>query len=291
MSKKKPSDNSRTSQLKKIYPFLDELGIDECDIDFSVPPPTDLDRAQEFIYEAWEAQTYNERIALARKALTLSSNCADAYNLLAEEEAQTLKQQLEYYREGVQAGERALGKEFFKEEVGYFWGLLSTRPYMRARAGLAKTLWELGNKEEAVEHYDDMLRLNPNDNQGIRYILLPFLIELGRTKDAEKLYNEYKEDSMACWPYSRTLLDFIAHGNSTLTTQSLQRAIKTNRHIPEYLLGYKEMPEDVQDYYSLGNDSEALAYVECGMSAWESTPDALKWLASKIEGPKKTAST
>ncbi|HXY17585.1 MAG TPA: tetratricopeptide repeat protein [Gaiellaceae bacterium] len=69
----------------------------------------------------------------------------------------------------VAAGERALGPRIFAEGAGYFWGLVETRPYMRARAALAALLWKLGRREEALEHARELLRLNPNDNQGIRY--------------------------------------------------------------------------------------------------------------------------
>jgi len=58
---------------------------------------------------------------------------------------------------------------------------------MRARAGLAQCLWELGKHKEAIEHYRDMLRLNPGDNQGIRYILAMCLIELGEIKALQEL--------------------------------------------------------------------------------------------------------
>ena len=37
------------------------------------------------MYDACERTTSRSRIALARKALTISSLCADAYNLLADE--------------------------------------------------------------------------------------------------------------------------------------------------------------------------------------------------------------
>ena len=110
-----------------------------------------VDEAQEIMYDAWEAPTRQRAVALARKALEVSPDCADAYNLLAEETAETLEEAIELYEKGVEAGERALGKKAFKEDVGYFWGLLETRPYMRARAGLAQCLWVAGQGEEAVE--------------------------------------------------------------------------------------------------------------------------------------------
>ena len=144
-----------------------------------------LRQAQKIIYDAWECRDPEERIAFAVGALALSPHCADAYVLLAEEAAGSLKEALRLYQMGTEAGEKALGKAAFRKDAGHFWGILESRPYMRARAGLAQCLWISGLRQEAVTHYTGMLKLNPNDNQGIRYVLLPCLIELGQDKEAE----------------------------------------------------------------------------------------------------------
>ena len=99
-----------------------------------------LERAQDLVYDAWEAKTARQRIALAKKALAISPLCADAHVLLAEHATPNSEQQLAFYKLGLQAGERALGEAALEEDVGYFWGLLETRPYMRARFGLAQVL-------------------------------------------------------------------------------------------------------------------------------------------------------
>lgn len=161
------------------------------------PQANAVEAAQEIIYDAWDASDRKRRISLAKKALELSPLCADAYVLLAQETARDLDEAIEIYRQGVEAGEKALGKAAFRDDVGHFWGLLETRPYMRARQGLAQTLWDKGLRDEAVTHYRDMLRLNPNDNQGIRYLLMDCLLILGRDDDAVKLIKRYKADSSA----------------------------------------------------------------------------------------------
>jgi hypothetical protein len=102
----------------------------------SVTPETPLDQAQELVYRAMEA-TGPRRQRLAQQALALSPECVDAYVLLAESTTDSAEA-LRLYELGVQAGERALGPEVFAEEAGHFWGLLETRPYMRAREGLAE---------------------------------------------------------------------------------------------------------------------------------------------------------
>ncbi len=63
------------------------------------------------------------RVALAHKALAISPLCADAYVLLAEEEANSAEEALAYYRKGVEAGEQALGPKGFKEYARAFLGL------------------------------------------------------------------------------------------------------------------------------------------------------------------------
>ena len=242
-----------------------------------------VDEAQEVMYEAWEAPTRQRAVALAKEALAISPDCADAYVLLAGETAGSLEEAIELYRKGVEAGERALGDKVFKEYVGHFWGILETRPYMRARAGLAQYLWEAGEREKAVAHYRDLLRLNPNDNQGIRYILMPCLIELGRDEDAEKLYKQFEDDGMAVWMYSRALLDFRKYGDDRRAEKPLKAALGENRHVPSYLLGRKKMPRTLPEYQGFGDANEAVLYVNANRTAWEATPGALEWLAARTK--------
>jgi hypothetical protein len=137
---------------------------------------TPPERAQEVMYDAWDAPSPRERVRLARKALAVSGDCADAYVLLAEETARSPEEAADLYARGVAAGERALGPAAFGEDAGHFWGLVETRPYMRARLGLAQARWALGTRPEAVADAWDLLRLNPGDNQGVRYLLLRWLL-------------------------------------------------------------------------------------------------------------------
>jgi len=249
--------------------------------DSFVPPPTSpLDAAQEIIYDAWEAKSASRRISLAKKALQISPDCADAYVLLAEQTARTFEEGIELYGKGVEAGERALGKECFREYEGHFWGFLETRPYMRARAGLARFLWLSGEKEDAVGHYKDMLRLNPGDNQGIRHALMTHLLDLRRLDDAEKLHRQYDDDGMADWAYSRALLHFLKEGASSTAHEALKTAVATNAHVPQFLFGKKKVPSPLPSYYGFGDENEAVLYLVDNAKLWRQIPGALDWLES-----------
>src|SRR5262249_18721017 len=116
---------------------------------------TPLARAQELLYQAFDEPDPARRVGVAREALAVCPDCADAYVLLAEH-APTRKEALRLYEQGVAAGERALGPETFREMAGHFWGVLETRPYMRARLGLANALWTAGRRDEAIGHLQEM---------------------------------------------------------------------------------------------------------------------------------------
>ena len=168
-------------------------------------PDTPLEKAQDLVYEALETESARKRIQMAKRALKISGDCADAYVLLAEEDAGSLEEARELYQKGVEAGERALGRETFEEDAGHFWGILETRPYMRARQGLAFCLWELGEQREAIDHYGQMLDLNPDDNQGIRHVLASCLLDEELDEELGDLLERYKEDVFAEWAYARAL--------------------------------------------------------------------------------------
>lgn len=242
-----------------------------------------LQEAQSLMYQAWEAPNKSQRLKLARKALEISPDCVDAYVLLAEENAPTAAEARAFYEQGVQAGERALGKRKFKEFTGYFWGVLETRPYMRARFGLADVLWELGEREEAARQMQDMLRLNPNDNQGVRDRLAALLLEMKDDRSLEKLLKQYKDDWSANWKYTRALVAYRKSGRSPAANKALKAALEQNQFVPAYLLGEKRFPKQLPPFISPGADSEAVYYAIDALTPWVETDGALAWLAEMAE--------
>jgi tetratricopeptide (TPR) repeat protein len=245
------------------------------------------------MYEAWERTTSRSQIALARKALGISPLCADAYVLLAEE-AGSIEEARDYYAKGVEAGELALGPEGFKQYAGHFWGFLETRPYMRARAGLAGTLLKLGDVDGALSHYRDMLKLNPNDNQGIRYVLAGCLLRQGDDGALRELLAAH-EDGSAFWLYTQALVAFRENGGSDEQAAALVRdAWSANEHLPAILAGTKPAVSSNEGYISMGGPDEATYYVtECG-AAWHRTPGAVAWLtklAATLAPKRRTRAT
>lgn len=239
---------------------------------------SDLERAQELVYDAWEAATRAACIRLAHKALAVSPLCADAYNILADH-ARTPTEARDLYALGLRAAERALGPEGFEEYGGRFWGYLETRPYMRSAAGLAGALMELGEEAAAVALYKSMLALNPGDNQGIRYLLHAHYLRRGDMKSLKALLASYKNEWSVYWLYTRALIGFRENKATAPATRTLlKNAWTVNAHVGPILGGTQPLTRSTDGYITIGGADEASEYVEeCG-AMWRETPGAIEWL-------------
>ncbi|MBI2824015.1 MAG: hypothetical protein HYX69_04900 [Planctomycetia bacterium] len=240
-------------------------------------PRTTAEQAQDLCFQAFGAHG-RRRVQLARRALQIDPDCADAHVILAEQ-AGSAEDELDHYRQATEAAERALGPEFFAENVGHFWGISQTRPYMRARFGLADALNAAGREEEAIELYRDLLRLNPNDNQGVRYTLLPGLMALGRDEEAAALLKQFDEES-ASWAYARALLAFRLGGRSDAAARELRAATRINEHVPELLECDEPIPQP--PHYAIGSVEEACIAADQLQAAFHATPGALEWIAEEV---------
>ncbi|WP_051330884.1 SEC-C metal-binding domain-containing protein [Aneurinibacillus terranovensis] len=223
-----------------------------------------------------------EREMRTKKALQLSPDGPDAYNILAET-ADSLEDMIEYYRQGMLAGERNLGQAFFKENKGHFWGMIETRPYMRSKLGYAQGLSFLGHLKEAVREYKELLELNPNDNQGVRYALLTAYIEWRKYSEALKVINTYSEDHTANFNYNRILIEYGKNGVSSRLVSLLQEAIQQNSFVVDYVLGKKRIPDEMPEYIGFGDKDEAVAYVQDHIHLWQREPVLMRWLKEQVK--------
>lgn len=160
---------------------------------------------------------------------------------------------------------------------------------MPARAGLAHTLLKLGDAEGAIGHFREMLRLNPNDNQGIRYSLAGCLLRRDEPAALNELLAEYGDEGSAFWLYTRALMAFREGGPDDPKAVALAKdAWSANEHVPAILSGTKRPVFRDDGYMTVGGPDEATYYVtECGV-AWHRTPGAIPWLTSAVSAlPRK----
>ncbi|HUQ47258.1 MAG TPA: hypothetical protein VM053_03320 [Gemmatimonadaceae bacterium] len=267
--------------------YINKL-LDEGDARTASAPRTPLERAQEIMFLAWEESDPNDRITLAESAVEMSADCADGFTLLGDEKAFSANEARAYYEEAVRAGARAIGEKAFDEDVGHFWGILETRPYMRARARLASCLWDLGEKQAAVAHLQELLRLNPGDNQGNRYLLLDFLIQLREDEAVETLLAANQDEGGTGWLYDKARWLIQRHAPVSEISFALDDALETNPFVPIFLLGRKRVPTEMPDYLRLGGEEEAGAYCMAAKPDWVKTPGAIEHVRKAAARLKKS---
>lgn len=233
-------------------------------------------RSQDLVFDAYE-QPVSKGKKLIKQALELDPDNADAYNYLASIE-KDIEKSIKLYKKAIKAGEKSLGKQFFSENKGHFWGLIETRPYMRAKAGLADCLFAKKEVDQAIEIYEEMLELNPNDNQGVRYLLSTVLLEKGDLARFELFTKSIEDEDCAVWNYNNALYHFKKFGNTAKTKRVLRFAYKSNRFVIDYLLGIKKMPDTPPQYIGIGDENEAVSYVYNTWSIWDKTEGVFDWL-------------
>ncbi len=209
-------------------------------------PLSAREQAQELAFDAMEAETEEQAREFAQRALALDADCVDALVTMASLDARSAKEAIAALGKAVEAGERSLGAEFFKENTGHFWGILETRPYMRARAELAGLHRSEGHVRKAIEHYEAVLNLNPNDNQGVRDELLGCYLECGDLDAAGRLLKQYEDDSMANFAWGRVLERYLSRDLAG-ARRALEKARKCNCFVELYLSASKKLPEEMPD--------------------------------------------
>jgi tetratricopeptide (TPR) repeat protein len=131
-----------------------------------------MKKQDEYYYDAMELLDMGEvgaceALKLLNKALKLDENYAQTYigficaygNLGKEKE----------YEKAVKAAYEKTLKKFQKWPKRMEGGVMENRAYMRAIQYMAEWHWDNGEDEKAIELFRLLLKLNPGDNQGVRY--------------------------------------------------------------------------------------------------------------------------
>jgi tetratricopeptide (TPR) repeat protein len=127
-----------------------------------------FDQGMEHLWAGWSLRAE----AYYREALRIDPGHADAWVHLGNRRFDDgrVVEALAHYERGQAAAEaRTVGDP--ARYPGPFWGDVDSRPFMRALHGRGLCLWRLERRDDARQVFAWMLELNPNDNQGVRFLL------------------------------------------------------------------------------------------------------------------------
>lgn len=237
------------------------------------------EQAQDLVFKAYELQPLDGRSNIA-EALGLDPTCIEAYEYLAEQEMFP-EIELIFLERAIEIGRGKFGDDFLKKNKGNFWLVHETRPFMRCLHSYSNCLNAMGLVAEAMEVLEEMIELNPNDNQGVRDQLLLYCISIEEPERFNHYAKMYKEDSMAFALFNRALFSFQTKFATKPSNEDLQKAIDSNKFVVPKLLSEK-FCDGLADSYSPGSKEEADYYVSHAYEVWREIPGALDWLKKQI---------
>ena len=243
-------------------------------------------KSDELLEEAINATSKNKAIKLAKQALEIYPDNIDAENLIVEFEENPIKR-LKKYDSIIENATKLLEEQnmFDKENIGDFWLILETRPYMRTRHNKIVTLLELGRYSEAIKECEELLKLCNSDNTGIRFILIGLYCILEKFEDCEKLYKKFNDDS-AFMLFPMAIM-YFKKGDYKKAKQYLSKTEEQNEFILDFLLNENGefLKGQESDYYSYGSEEEAFFVIRDLMYLIGSVPSFLAFI--QIEYRKK----
>lgn len=221
---------------------------------------TPLDDAYELLEEAEKAKSKKQALALAQEAYEKCPECFDAllfqYDLedSALEKERMLNEGLEIERKNLQKK-----KYFEKENIGSFYGIFETRPYIRGLYRKAMGLLIDGKIKMAKAVCEEILKLNENDNLGARYLLMAIYAYFEDEKNALRLFKKYQEEQMEMlFPLFAI---YYKNEQTEKAVEYLNRIQKSNPHFLKWFKNtIKKNPDVLEGYYQKGDSSEVIMY-------------------------------
>jgi len=234
--------------------------------------------------EHWWADDRRRALPVFRRVLKHDPQHADAHNHLgiASLDAGKLKQAEEHFRAAAEAGGRSL--EHDGKRVP--WACLENRPYLRALGNLALTLAAQRRWRDALSLHEELLRLNPDDNQGVRFLIGLEYLRVGNARAALKNLLRTSEEEPGC-TFGLALATLISKGPNADVGEALLAGFASNRYVAPMLLGEKWERLDGFHGTNMAEPEWAKDVVDRQADLWQDVPRGAEvlrfwWLAPPV---------
>ena len=252
--------------------------------------------ADYYLELAEQAHSQKEALKYAKKALKLEPDNIDAQTAVAISSATTVETTLSKLKDVyISATAQMEAKGFFEDEnIGEFWLISETRPYMRLLEAYSGALYECGKMKLAAEILREMLRLCENDNLGARYTLMHVYSCLEDEESALELAKEYSDDDSVQILLPLSMLYFKLD-DLKKSAMYLRKIRSTNEDTVDFFAGIvngnldEYIDEEDQNPYGYRpyTMDELLVEFEHHKMMYLSVPAYFDWAYRKIKGSGK----
>ncbi len=249
--------------------------------EFAYPPQYDelLDKFEKGI-DLWRIGRFRSAKKIYKELIEGFPGFIDAYHhlgLLYEKEGRD-RLAFESWLKGYQIGKQAFPRDFTPGKDLLRWGFLDNRPFLRCTHALGLCFFDGGNFAKGIELFEFIISVNPDDNQGIRTILIEGYLKIGNYLSVLDLCDRYRGDISVELTYGEPYALFKM-GDKGKATSLLRKAIGLSPKVARELLKkrHKQPVTLFPDRYTVGGDDEAYYYWERNDILWEE-PELKKWL-------------
>lgn len=199
--------------------------------EFIFPPSIDNEKLSD---EFWNAVAYldnNDLVAekILKRLIAKHPYYIDAYNHLSiafrnqGKEFESLLTAEKSFNLGISC----LPKSFNLKKDKLIWPNIDNRPFLRACQSFGLECQYHKKYSEAIEVYKLNLKLNEEDHQGIRYLLLETFFATKDYKEAQRLLKKYAYDFSIEFKFGAVAIS-ILNDNFKQANKHLVEAIQTN---------------------------------------------------------------
>lgn len=277
--------------------------VHQRDTDWSWEYPADFHTARaglaamrEEIEKLYDSESDNDmdtevEVMRIETGVSLAQACLDAEPLQFEaalllardafEEGEP-ERALEVLESAIREGRKLFPSEFVVGTDHLPWHFTDNRPFLLLLGERATAIDSMHGPQRAIPFYEELLALNPNDNQGIRAFLATAYLKTGRLEDLLRLDANYSDDMMTeLW--AGTILALYKLGRLDEARARIKTMEKRGAHIfAEILRNDHPQPELTPGRVMVGGDDEAWYYWRNQGTFWSAARGAREFLRGEI---------
>ena len=222
----------------------------------------------DYLEMAEKAGTKKKALEYVEKAIALEPENADALMMRADLTVKNKFELLEELDKIIEIAAAPLKKgRLFDVCRGDFWGLIETRPYMRARSRRIELYTRLGMMKRAEKECEEMIELCDSDNLGVRYTLMHIYALFEEEDKALRLFEKYSED-----------------GTQLLLPLSIIYFKKRDfENARKYLELLKKRNKGLKDLIKATKNEEYMNEIFFNMSPYGYRPDSVEELITELQ--------
>jgi tetratricopeptide (TPR) repeat protein len=247
------------------------------------------DRLDEAI-ELWREGDLQESERLFRLLILEYSEFIDAYHHLAMilDETGRKQEAFQIWQKAVQLTFDCFISTFCDDGKQLPWGVIDNRPFLRAYHGLGLMHLRSGEVQKALSIFSNILRMNPNDNQGVRALAIDCYFNLNSPQKVLDVCHDYPDDTDESVMYGKVLALFQIDKKDE-AGEALRDAVNTLPLIAKELIKRNHIkPKNLRrGYITFGGQDQAYYYWVSQGKYWRTTPGAIDFVKEWLDKHRK----